>query len=90
MHHTFLAWHYEQRPNYMNAIAMNAHEDSPYRAPSQEAMNRFTAAAHTAGIRVTLRRSRGEDTDAACGTLAARAYQKDATPPPPDSSSKGV
>ena len=32
---------------------------------------RFTAELHAAGMRVTLRRNRGRDIDAACGQLAA-------------------
>jgi 23S rRNA (adenine2503-C2)-methyltransferase len=66
-------------PCKLNAIAMNAHEDSPYRAPSDADMDRFTEAAHAAGMRVTLRRSRGDDIDAACGQLAARSHREGAT-----------
>ena len=38
-------------------------------------MDRFTAEVHRAGIRVTLRRDRGRDIDAACGQLAARGLE---------------
>jgi 23S rRNA (adenine2503-C2)-methyltransferase len=59
-------------PSKVNFIPMNAHADSSYRAPSREVMERFTAIVHAAGLRVTLRRNRGDDIDAACGQLAAR------------------
>ena len=56
-------------PSKLNVIPLNAHADSPYRAPSREVVDRFTAVLHRAGLRVTLRRSRGTDIDAACGQL---------------------
>ena len=59
-------------PAKVNVIPMNPHPDAPYRAPSAEAIDRFTAALHAAGMRVTLRRDRGRDIDAACGQLANR------------------
>jgi 23S rRNA (adenine2503-C2)-methyltransferase len=59
-------------PSKVNFIPMNAHADSAYRPPSREVMERFTAIVHAAGLRVTLRRNRGDDIDAACGQLAAR------------------
>ena len=52
---------------------MNPHADAPYRPPSPAVVDRFTAALHAAGLRVTLRRDRGRDIDAACGQLANRA-----------------
>ncbi len=57
----------------VNVIPMNPHPDAPYRPPSQEVVNRFTATLYNAGVRVTLRRDRGRDIDAACGQLANRA-----------------
>jgi len=59
-------------PSKLNVIPMNPHSDSPYRAPRREAIDRFTAEIHAAGMRVTLRRNRGQDIDAACGQLARR------------------
>lgn len=59
----------------VNVIPMNPHPDAPYRPPSQEVVNRFTATLYNAGVRVTLRRDRGRDIDAACGQLANRAVQ---------------
>ena len=59
-------------PCRFNVIPMNAHPDSAYRAPAPEAIDRFTAELYKAGLRVTLRRSRGSDIAAACGQLARR------------------
>jgi 23S rRNA (adenine2503-C2)-methyltransferase len=59
-------------PAKINVIPMNPHPDSDYRPPSDAVCNRFTAELHGAGMRVTLRKNRGRDIDAACGQLAAR------------------
>jgi 23S rRNA (adenine2503-C2)-methyltransferase len=60
-------------PAKVNVIPMNPHADAPYRPPPAAVVDRFTAALHEAGLRVTLRRDRGRDIDAACGQLANRA-----------------
>jgi 23S rRNA (adenine2503-C2)-methyltransferase len=57
----------------VNVIPMNPHPDAPYEPPTKEVVDRFTATLHDAGVRVTLRRDRGRDIDAACGQLANRA-----------------
>ncbi|MGH0038100.1 MAG: 23S rRNA (adenine(2503)-C(2))-methyltransferase RlmN [Myxococcota bacterium] len=59
-------------PSKVNVIPMNPHADSPYRPPPDEVVDRFTAILHAANLRVTLRRHRGRDIDAACGQLALR------------------
>jgi 23S rRNA (adenine2503-C2)-methyltransferase len=59
-------------PVKINLIPMNAHADADFRAPSEEGMDRFLRELAGAGLRVTLRRSRGPDIDAACGQLALR------------------
>jgi 23S rRNA (adenine2503-C2)-methyltransferase len=66
-------------PCKLNVIPMNPHADSPYRPPDPETTDRFTAELAGAGLRVTLRRSRGSDIDAACGQLAARGTRAPAT-----------
>ncbi len=60
-------------PAKVNVIPMNPHADAPYQPPPAAVVDRFTAALHEAGLRVTLRRDRGRDIDAACGQLANRA-----------------
>jgi 23S rRNA (adenine2503-C2)-methyltransferase len=59
-------------PSKVNIIPMNPHADAPYQPPSQAVCDAFTAELHRAGVRVTLRKNRGRDIDAACGQLAAR------------------
>jgi 23S rRNA (adenine2503-C2)-methyltransferase len=59
----------------VNVIPMNPHADAPYAPPPGAVVDRFTAALHDAGLRVTLRRDRGRDIDAACGQLANRAAE---------------
>lgn len=59
-------------PSKLNVIPMNPHADAPQRPPSRAVCDAFTAELHRAGVRVTLRRNRGADIDAACGQLAAR------------------
>lgn len=65
-------------PCKLNVIPMNPHADSPCGPPDAETTDRFTAELAAAGLRVTLRRSRGADIDAACGQLAARASRSPA------------
>jgi 23S rRNA (adenine2503-C2)-methyltransferase len=59
-------------PAKVNLIPMNPHADSPFRPPSEAVIDRFLRIVAGAGMRVTLRRPRGEDIDAACGQLALR------------------
>ncbi len=59
-------------PAKLNVIPMNAHDDAPYRAPSDEVAHRFMGILVRGGITTTLRKSRGADIDAACGQLANR------------------
>lgn len=56
----------------LNVIPFNAWggQDSPYREPSEERVRAFVARVHERGCLVTVRRSRGRDVRAACGTLA--------------------
>lgn len=71
-------------PAKLNVIPMNPHPDALQQPPSREVCNAFTAELHRTGMRVTLRRNRGADIDAACGQLAARDAQR--TEAPPDTS----
>jgi len=59
-------------PYKLNLIPMNPHADAPYGAPSAEAVDAFMGVLSAARVTTTLRRSRGDDIDAACGQLAAR------------------
>jgi len=55
----------------VNVIPFNAwgNERSPYREPDEEHVRAFTARLYQRGCMVTVRRSRGRDVRAACGTL---------------------
>ncbi len=64
-------------PSKVNVIPMNPHPDAPYKPPTADVVDRFTATLHAAGVRVMLRRDRGRDIDAACGQLANRASGQD-------------
>jgi 23S rRNA (adenine2503-C2)-methyltransferase len=57
-------------PCKVNLIPANPYPGARWPAPSQEVMDRFAAEVYRGGLRVTLRRSRGSDIDAACGQLA--------------------
>jgi len=59
-------------PAKLNVIPMNPHSDSGYAPPEDAVVDRFMTEVHRGGLRVTLRRDRGRDIDAACGQLAAR------------------
>lgn len=67
-------------PAKLNVIPMNPHPDAPYEPPAPEVVDRFTAVLHAAGVRVTLRRDRGRDIDAACGQLANRGARPGSPP----------
>jgi 23S rRNA (adenine2503-C2)-methyltransferase len=59
-------------PSKLNLIPMNPHPDSPWRPPSEAVIDAFLREVAASGLRVTLRRSRGPDIQAACGQLALR------------------
>lgn len=69
-------------PAKVNVIPMNPHADSTLRPPPTEVAERFLAELAGRGVRVTLRRPRGADIDAACGQLAARPHPRGAVVPP--------
>ncbi|MAI78929.1 MAG: 23S rRNA (adenine(2503)-C(2))-methyltransferase RlmN [Deltaproteobacteria bacterium] len=68
-------------PSKLNVIPMNPHPDAVYQPPDRKTCDAFAQVIHRAGMRVTLRRNRGSDIDAACGQLAAREVRGKATAP---------
>ncbi len=56
----------------VNLIPLNPVEGRPFERPSDDAVLRFRLELEAAGIRTTVRRSRGRDIDAACGQLRRR------------------
>jgi 23S rRNA (adenine2503-C2)-methyltransferase len=57
-------------PCKVNLIPANPYPGARWPATDPAGMDRFAAEVHRGGLRVTLRRSRGTDIDAACGQLA--------------------
>jgi 23S rRNA (adenine2503-C2)-methyltransferase len=53
----------------VNLIPFNAVEGLPWRRPPESRQEAFLAALERQGVRVTLRREKGHDIDAACGQL---------------------
>lgn len=56
----------------VNLIKFHKVPDSPFFSPPQAAMERFRDALSKKGIRTTIRASRGEDIEAACGLLSTK------------------
>jgi 23S rRNA (adenine2503-C2)-methyltransferase len=67
-------------PSKVNLIPWNPHPASPFRRPPDERVRAFQEALRASGLAVYVRRSRGDDIDAACGQLAARAEEKVVSP----------
>jgi 23S rRNA (adenine2503-C2)-methyltransferase len=62
-------------PHIINLIPFNAHAHAAFRAPSDAAIDRFTQAiVERRRTLVTIRRSRGQDVQGACGQLAAAGH----------------
>lgn len=56
-------------PCKLNIIPFNPFPNSGYKRPKAAAIEHFKNTMHKAGIRTTVRRTRGEEIDAACGQL---------------------
>jgi len=63
-------------PSKLNLIPMNPHPDAPYEAPTAAEVDRFMRELASRRVTVTVRRSRGEDIQAACGQLALRGVER--------------
>ncbi len=63
-------------PTLMNLIPFNPFEGSGYKTSSKQAVSRFTGILHKAGMTTVVRKTRGEDIDAACGQLAGKIEDK--------------
>ena len=63
-------------PSKINLIPFNPFPNSAYRCSSKEAINRFKTLLNDAGIVTTVRKTRGEDIDAACGQLVGQVKDK--------------
>lgn len=65
-----------ETPCKFNLIPFNPFPGSPYKRSSAEAIQRFRDVLMGAGYVVTVRRTRGDDIDAACGQLAGQVQDK--------------
>ena len=59
-----------------NLIPWNPFPDAPYKRSSNNAIHRFREVLQNAGFVVTVRKTRGDDIDAACGQLAGQVVDK--------------
>ena len=63
-------------PSKLNLIPFNPFPNNAYRCSSSATINRFKTALNDAGIVTTVRKTRGEDIDAACGQLVGQVEDK--------------
>ncbi|WP_445368376.1 23S rRNA (adenine(2503)-C(2))-methyltransferase RlmN [Methylomonas sp. BW4-1] len=63
-------------PSKLNLIPFNPFPQSHYRCSSNAAILKFRDILHNAGIVTTVRKTRGEDIDAACGQLVGQVQDK--------------
>jgi 23S rRNA (adenine2503-C2)-methyltransferase len=63
-------------PCKINLIPFNAYPGTVYHRSPEHAMARFSDILYAAGYTVTIRRTRGEGIDAACGQLAGRVQDR--------------
>ncbi|MFA5984297.1 MAG: 23S rRNA (adenine(2503)-C(2))-methyltransferase RlmN [Methylococcaceae bacterium] len=63
-------------PSKLNLIPFNPFPNSIYQCSSSAAINQFKMLLNAAGIVTTVRRTRGEDIDAACGQLVGKVADK--------------
>ena len=63
-------------PTLMNLIPFNPFEGSGYSTSSKKAITRFREILHASGMTTVVRKTRGDDIDAACGQLAGRIEDK--------------
>lgn len=60
----------------VNLIPFNPFPNTPYRCSSRERIEKFRDILYKAGIVTTIRKTRGEDVDAACGQLAGQVLDR--------------
>jgi 23S rRNA (adenine2503-C2)-methyltransferase len=63
-------------PSKLNLIPFNPFPQSTYRCSSKETILKFKTLLNDAGIVTTVRKTRGEDIDAACGQLVGQVADK--------------
>ncbi|RTE66530.1 23S rRNA (adenine(2503)-C(2))-methyltransferase RlmN [Amphritea opalescens] len=63
-------------PCKLNLIPFNPFPNSDYRRPSEDAIQAFKTVLVKAGVITTVRRTRGDDVDAACGQLVGQVMDR--------------
>jgi len=63
-------------PSKLNLIPFNPFPNTDYKCSSRYAIEQFRDIVHKAGIVTTIRKTRGEDIDAACGQLVGKVKDK--------------
>ena len=63
-------------PSKVNLIPFNPFPGSPFRCSSEEAVERFRAILYKAGYTTIVRKTRGDDIDAACGQLVGKVQDR--------------
>ena len=66
----------KQVPSKINLIPFNPHPGTPYKKPSNNRIHRFQQYLIESGFIATIRKTRGDDIDAACGQLAGKVQDK--------------
>ncbi len=61
-------------PSKVNLIMYNTVQGTRFTSTDETRLNRFIRVLVDEGVRVTVRRSRGQDIDAACGQLAVQEH----------------
>ena len=63
-------------PSKLNLIPFNPFPGTQYRCSSQDSINRFQEIVMQGGLIATVRKTRGEDIDAACGQLVGKVLDR--------------
>ena len=63
-------------PSKINLIPFNPFPDAGFRRSPREVIQRFSNILNEAGIVTTIRKTRGDDIDAACGQLAGKVLDR--------------
>jgi 23S rRNA (adenine2503-C2)-methyltransferase len=63
-------------PSKINLIPFNPFPGTSYQCSSAQVIDRFRNVLHRAGMITTIRKTRGEDIDAACGQLVGKVQDK--------------
>ncbi len=66
----------KEMPSKINLIPFNPYPGTPYKKPSNNRIHRFKDVLQQAGFVTTIRKTRGDDIDAACGQLAGNVMDK--------------